>query len=392
MIIYNKTWLNNLELHHQLEEDEDAGCLTAAEVKTLKEKHPVGFYMPGIIIRIGLLILTVIIVSFSAGLVSLFLSEARIIDNFGWPLALGIAGYFVLESMVKTNKYYHSGVDEALLWITAGLITGGFIWMLFTINSQSSHTISISLFVLLFSTYLTLRFADLLISAIACMAALALVFFIWNNLGSFGWATMPFIMMIASAVIYFSALKISDMPKAVYYRACLSIVQIVSLVALYLSGNYYVVQNLSAEITGATPGTPVPFGFIFWAWTILLPFAYIAYGLKIKNVILLRTGLLLIAGAIITFRNYYHMLPIEMAFAVGGCALLGISYAIIKYLKTPKNGFTYAEINRKNLLDHLNVESMIIGESFADTPTAPTGAESPFGGGSSGGGGSSSAY
>jgi len=392
MIIFNKTWLNNLHLHSQFEEDEDTGCLSETEVKLLKQKYPVGFYMPGIVIRIGLFILTVIIVSFSIGLISLFLSEAHVVDNFGWPLVLGVAGYFVLESMVKQKHYYQSGVDEALLWITAGLLTGGFVWMLFTIDDNQSHTIAISAFIMMLSSYLTLRFADLLMSAIACLSSLALVFFIWNNFGTFGLATMPFIMMIASAAMYFASIKYSEKPKAVDYDKCLSVIQIVSLLTLYLSGNYYVVQELSAELTSAAPGTPVPFGFIFWGWTILLPFAYISFGLKTKNVILLRTGLMLIAGAILTFRNYYHITPLEVAFSVGGCVLLAISYAIIKYLKTPKQGFTYAEINRKSLIDQLNIESMIVGETFASSPDTPSGPESPFGGGSSGGGGSSSAY
>ncbi|MFD1257572.1 hypothetical protein ACFQ3S_12260 [Mucilaginibacter terrae] len=392
MIIYNKTWLNNLQLHNQFEKDEDTGCLTEAEVKLLKEKYPVGFYMPGIVIRIGLFILTVIIVTFSVGLVSLFLAEARVIDNFGWPLVLGVAGYFLLEYMVKQNRYYQSGVDEALLWITAGLLTGGFNWMLFTIDDKQSYHIPISAFVLVLSSYLTLRFADLLMSAIACLSSLALVFFIWNKFGSFGMATMPFIMMIASAAIYYAAIKLSEIPEAIHYDRCLSIAQILTLITLYLSGNYYVVQALSTELTGAPPGTPVPFGYIFWACTMLFPFAYLYIGLKNKNLILIRTGLLLIAGAIFTFRNYYHVLPLEVAFAIGGCALLAISYAIIKYLKTPKHGFTYTAINRKNLLDHLNVESLVIGETFANTSNTPAGPESPFGGGNSAGGGSSSAY
>lgn len=393
MIIYNETWLNNLRLHHQFEDDHDAGCITGQELKLLKEKYPVGFYMPGIIIRIGLFILTFIIVFFSAGLISLFLSEARIIDNFGWPLFLGIGGYFILETMVKQKYYYQSGVDEALLWISASLLTGGFVWMLdtFSHHNQISFTV-VSLFIFALSLYLTLRFADLMMSAIACLSCLAVVFYTWKGFGTLGMATLPFGMMLSSGILYYAMLHMGKNANAIYYNRCINVAQVVGLLILYSSGNYFIVNELSNQLTGAAPGTPLAFGFIFWLWTMLLPFVYIGFGIKNKDTILIRTGLLLIAGAIFTFRYYYHVLPTEGAFTIGGVVMLAVSYAVIKYLKIPKNGFTYAEPNRKNMMDQLNIESLIIGETFSQTPTGPTASASPFGGGSAGGGGSSSNY
>jgi len=107
---------------------------------------------------------------------------------------------------------------------------------------------------------------------------------------------------------------------------------------------------------------------------------------------MLRIGLFLVAGAVYTFRNYYHVMPIEVDLSIGGAILLMVSYAVIKYLKTPKKGFTTAPLKRSSILDHLNVESIIIGETFGSTGTAPTDPGSRFGGGSAGGGGSSAGY
>ena len=393
MIIYNKTWLNNLQLHQLFEEEHEAGCLTDNEFKALKEKYPVGFYMPGIIIRIGLFILTFIIVFFSAGLLSLFLANEHIIDGFGWPMFLGIVGYSILELMVKGKHYYQSGVDEALLWISAGLLTGGFTWMLyyFSGNNYISYS-ALSMFIFVLSTFLTLRFADLLMAVIACLSCQAIVFFNWIKLETFGMATLPFIMMLTSALMYFLVSRSSINLKNTYYTNCINIAKLVSLVTLYLSGNYFVVNELSNVLNKGALGGNLPFGLIFWVWTLLLPFAYICWGVKKKDKIWLRTGLFLIAMAVFTFRYYYHILPVETAFTLGGAALLLISYAIIKYLKTPRNGFTYAELKRKALFDQLNIESLVVGETFAQNPTPPSGPDSPFGGGSAGGGGSSSTY
>jgi len=393
MIKHSKVWLDNLLFHNHFKANNAAGCLTDEEYEKLKVKYPIGFYHPGIFVRIGLFILTCIIIAFSTGLLSLMLADARLIDNFGWPLVLGVGCYVILELMMKKKHYYQSGIDNALLWSSAISLTMAFAWMLDTLgNYKGDHYIGLSLFVLLLSIYLTLRFTDLLMSVVTCISYLASIFFLWNSIGAFGLTTMPFTMMLASGSLYFVSVKLYAQPKATYYQTCLAIAQIVSLMAIYLSGNYFVVQRLSAELNGAAPGTPITFGLIFWIWTIIIPLIYIIWGVKKKDKVLLRTGMLLVASAIFTFRNYYHVLPVEVALTLGGCILLALSYLLIKYLKTPKHGFTYAEPNGKSLMDRINIESLIIGETFSHTSNAPTQSNSTFGGGSSGGGGSSANY
>ena len=391
MIIHNKEWLNNLKLQEQFEDDHDAGCLTDSELKNLKAKYFSRLTSYGILMRVGLFVLTLIIVAFSTGMISLVLAESHLIENFVWPLILGIGNYLILEKWVKDNYHYGSGVDNALIITTAGFLIGGFGWMMDTIDNSQSHFISISLFTLAVSVYLTLRFADLLMSALSCLSLLAFVFFAWQYLGGFGMATLPFVLMLVSGGIYYFSKRLIKHPKAYYYDHCLHVLQILSLLTLYLSGNYYVVNELSNELHN-TPGAPLPFGFIFWIITILLPLGYIAWGIKTRNMIMLRVGLLLVAGAVYTFRTYYHLLPIEVALSIGGAVMLLISYAVIKYLKTPKQGFTTAPLKRSSVLDHLNIESIIIGETFSNTGTAPTNPGSRFGGGSAGGGGSSAGY
>jgi hypothetical protein len=391
MIIHNKTWLNNLKLQEQFEDDYGAGCLTDNELKTLKAKYFVGFESPGILLRAGLFVLTLVIVSFATGFLSLFLAEAHLIDSFVWPLILGVANYIILEKWVKDNYHYGSGVDNALIMTTAGFIIGGFGWMMDTIAPSQLHFIAISIFTLAVSVYLILRFANLLMSVLGSLSLLAFIFFAWQKLGSFGMATLPFVLMLVSGCMYYFSKRTIKHPEAYYYDHCLHVVQVVSLLTLYLSGNYYVVNELSNQLHN-TPGAPLPFGFIFWIITILLPLGYIAWGIKTKNIIMLRIGLLLVAGAVYTFRTYYHVLPIEVALSIGGAVMLLISYAVIKHLKTPKHGFTTAPLKRSSVLDHLNLESIIIGETFGNTGAAPTDAGSRFGGGSAGGGGSSSGY
>jgi uncharacterized membrane protein YgcG len=397
MIIYNKTWLDNLKIHHLAEDELNANCITTTELNAIKQKYPVGFYTPGIFIRIGLFILTFIIVGFATGLLSLMISQTRMIDSPGWPLFLGICVYVMLEIAIRQN-HYNTGVDNALLWLSAGLITGAFIWFISSLNNNytytDSHAFSISIFILLFSSFLTLRFTDMLMGAITCLSFLAAVYFGWQKIGTFGVATLPFMMMLASALIYFAARRFIDHTNTIYYTNCFIIIQLISLITLYMAGNYYIVSELSNELNNnvTVANSSIPFGWFFWGLTICLPFIYLAAGIWKKDIILIRVGLLLVAAAIATFRYYYHVLSAEAALTLGGCILLGAMYGVVKYLKTPKYGFTYADINKADLMNNLKIEALITAEIAGHTPTAPTEPTSRFGGGSFGGGGSSSNY
>jgi hypothetical protein len=71
MIIYNKEWLRNKRIIDLLRTDLKAGHITVDEFKVIEAAYPVGFYLPGIVVRVGLFILTLIIALFATGLLSL---------------------------------------------------------------------------------------------------------------------------------------------------------------------------------------------------------------------------------------------------------------------------------------------------------------------------------
>jgi hypothetical protein len=392
MIIYNKIWLVNLQLHNSAKMQQQAGNISIEELKKIVAAFPVGFYQPGIFARAGFFILTCIGISFSSALLTLIMMDAHIADRFGWPIFLGICCYIVLEIMVKSNHYFRSGIDEALLYSAGGLLAGGIIWMILDMHiSNNTSGILISISTCLLAIYLTLRFADTLTSAISGAAFLAFVFFTWQNLGSFGMATMPFVMMIASAALYFLIKRISKTPQAIYYEHCILISKIIGLLGLYAAGNYYVVQQLSNELNHipADVNKPIPFGFMFWIWTMLLPLVYVAIGIRNKKLMFIRLGLILVAASVATFRNYCHLLPPEVMLTIAGLLVLGLIYALIKYLKTPKHGFTYQDIDNSESAGNIQLESLVIGETMSRIPSAPEAPKDIFGGGSAGGGGTS---
>jgi len=389
MIAYNKTWLANRRLQDELKKDLEHGRITKAEFDSITEKYPVGFYSPNLLVRVGLFILTCVIILFADGLLSLMASGSGIIESFGWLIFLGLLSYLALELMVNNKFHYRSGVDDALLFISLCLLVGGFAIMVSDINIGVNY-LPLSLVVLLLTLFLSLRFADMLTAAVCCISFFAFIFYGCEKIGAVGLTVVPFIMMLASAGMYWLSNTNSSRPKFINYENCLIIVQIVCLLTLYAAGNYYIVQTLSDELNGQHK--PIAFSAFFWVWTIFLPFVYIWFGLKKKDVILLRTGLVLTAAAVATFRTYYHVLPTDVMLTLAGALLLGTAYTVMKYLKTPKHGITYADPDEANLMDNLKIESFIVAETFSHTPTPPAAEGVKFGGGDFGGGGSSGGF
>lgn len=387
MIAYNPTWLANLRLQNAVKNELQRGNIAGEEYKAIEEKYPAGFYTPNIFVRVGLFILTCIIVLFADGLLSL-MAASNIITTGGWFIFLGLLSYGGLELMISQNHHCRSGVDDALLYASASLFATGIAIFLYQ-NGNAMHYRALSAAAFILTAFLTVRFSDMLMAAACCLSLLAMIFFGWIKLPA-GLSTAPFIMMLASGAIYWTAKKYGGDALLINYHNCLAVIQVVSLAVLYAAGNYYVVQTLSGEMMGQTG--PVKFGVIFWIWTIALPFIYILSGIKQKDAILLRTGLLLIAISVLTFRNYYHILPADVMLTLAGALVLTIVYAISKYLKTPRHGFTNAEPDEINPMDSLKIESLIVAETFSHTGTAPVNDNSKFGGGDFGGGGSSSDF
>ena len=159
-------------------------------------------------------------------------------------------------------------------------------------------------------------------------------------------------------------------------------VQTISLIIFYAAGNYYVVDHLNQVLNGPTATMSLkPF---FWVWTMVIPPAYLAYGLTKKNVLMARIGLMLNFAALYTFRTYVHIMSLEMALTLAGAVLLAITYGVIQYLKTPKHGYTYADI--ENNTDNLNAEALFTAATLTVAHRAEP--DSKFGGGDFGGGGS----
>ncbi|MBC7423639.1 MAG: hypothetical protein H7334_09330 [Ferruginibacter sp.] len=383
MIAYNIEWLDNLLLHDELEAASVENDINDEEKRTALKAYPVGFYTPNFFIRIGLAILTIIIVAFSFGLVSLLVLSNANEKTFGTiSIFFGVFCYGILELMVQQKSHYHSGVDDALLCMAGICFIGG-------INLIGNISISTNcLLIFLFAFYLLCRFANALMAIVSVGAFLLLVFFTYIKFGYVAKATAPFLLLLLAAGIYFFAKYLSNKIACRLYKRAFVFVEITALLCGYAAINYFVVNQTANSMFGFTikARQPLAFAFLFWSLTILLPLVYIFRGVQKKDAVILRVGLILIAAIVFTIRNYYTFLPIEMMLFICGAIMLIVFFGLIRYLEPPKFGFTSAVLANTNNIGNINIEALIIAETFSGTQQ-PTSNDTNFGGGSFGGGG-----
>jgi len=391
MISYNKTWLANLRIREQLKNELKKGNITPQEFTTVTEKYKVGFYTPNLLGRIGLFILTIVIVGFTYALLSLMAGSSA--ESAGWFCFLSVLSYTALELIVRFKFHYRSGVDDALL-VISGIVFSATVFFLIYGDSGRDDKLFLSEIAFIVSLWLTLRFDDTLAAAFCAGSFFAMILFGWTKAGSMAMDTAPFVMMLGSIFVFWRLSHYKIKKAVVNYQNSLLIAQIVALLVFYAAGNYYVVRVLGDDLKGIDSSyqTAIPFGAFFWLWTMLIPFVFIALGLKQKSKLFLRTGVVLVAAAVITYKNYYHLLPVDVEFTIAGLAILALVYGVTRYLKTPKHGFTKDDIDEDIKADEIKVESLLVANSFADTPTAPADNGIKFGGGDFGGGGATGGF
>jgi hypothetical protein len=166
--------------------------------------------------------------------------------------------------------------------------------------------------------------------------------------------------------------------------------EVLSLITAYVSVNYFIVRQLSIAMFNLPQNTVIAGGWFFWVCTFALPVVYILRGLQIKDHLILRVGLLLVAATVFTYRYYYSIAPVEFVMTAGGIAMILLAYAAIRYLQTPRNGISDKSFDEISNDDGMQVESLVVAETFKEMPAPDQGFQ--FGGGSTGGGGATGQF
>lgn len=375
MKVYNETWLKNAAIQQQAENWNRQSWLTDETLAQIKKVFPDESYQPIIWIKCGLFIFTSIAFSFGSGFFALFGLNAPEI----YALVNAIAAVLGLEILIKDKKLRHSGADNALLYIALGAVFG-FLFMLF--ESLNNAIFWGMLPVLAIAVY---RYADRLV-ALALFANVLWLLSTYLFESTVGKMLASFVFMAFAAGVYALVRGKSERFRFLYWADCLWICEVSALVVLYLSGNYAVVRAGSEALLGSKG--EIQFAPLFWGFTFLIPVVYVYFGLRKKDRKLLIIGILAMVGAVITFRTYYAIVPVEIALSVGGALMILVAILLIRYLQTERHGLSDAP--DATMPKWIEAQSIVLSQITQQTlQQAP---DLKFGDGDFGGGGAGEKY
>ncbi|MBL0737458.1 hypothetical protein JI750_11200 [Flavobacterium sp. GN10] len=387
MIVYNKQLLDNEVLADEADALYKGGFISKEQKKFIEKELPVLKSQNNILVRIGFFLLGCLLFGSICGAISLFGLSGE--DTFFQICCyiFAIVGFGGTE-LLANQGYHNHGLDDAFI-LNALLCLGAAV----AITTEGYETV-IAFFVAVGSLFMFLRYLHVLSMLVFCLSATAFLFFGMFEFGDVGKAILPFVAMIFAGVFYFLIKKLMNRLNESYYYSGLLLANSFCLVLFYLSCNYLVVRELSAELLGTEvkPGTDIPFAYFFYAFTFVVPVLYLIQALKTKDRIMLWLSFLAIAFSIYTIRFYHSVLPIEVALTLGGVVLFGIAYFSIRKLKEKESGLTFKpdRINHSDSL--LNAEALVVASIFGMKPEVKTDSPMEFGGGGFSGGGSDGSF
>lgn len=352
----------------------------------IKEAYVSNLYHPNFLIRILLFMAGLLALSGASGLFFLFVASAGEGGISISAMIFGIGSFVFLKYVFIDNRHYKSGITEAVLYHSIGFTLGGFM----VLTDFNVHLSLIASLVVL--SFAAIRYLDLLCTLCAVMAFAGLVFFECYNLGGTFRQIIPFTLIAAFILVYFITRRLKVRKDLQVWRHNLLAVESASLLLIYLGGNYLVVRELSVLMMDMVieEGGDIPFAFIFYALTILIPAFYLFLGLRNKDIVLIRVSLIVVALSVLTFKYYYSFNHPEITLTVAGAILLAITMFLFNFLKTPRGGFT-----RENLLSEkwagANIQAFVVSQTLGGNQVKT---DNTFkgGGGQFGGGGASGSF
>lgn len=388
MIAYDKTLLDNILLIDEANSLKKSGFINLNQYKTITDELPILKSQKNILIRFGFFLLGCFLYSSICGAISLFSIGSNNLNYEILVLVYSLIGFAGTEFLVR-DKQYGFGLDDAfligaqiLLFVSVSIFTNG-------------NYLLISVTIAITATICYLRYLHLLTALFACLGITATVAYLMFEFGTIGKSILPFVMMAFSAMLYFLSKKAITNLKLPYYSKGIQLVNGFSLILFYLSGNYYVVRQLSSLLlNNSIPAEKeISLAFIFYAFTLIVPVIYIVYSLLKKDKIILWIGFLAFGFSIFTIRYYHHILPTEISLTFGGLILFAVTYFSIKKIKTNESGITFLPDRFTNSNSLLNVKAIIAVSQFGLKPEVkPEDSPMTFGGGGFSGGGSDGTF
>ncbi len=384
---YNHRHVYNLNVIKEVKRWAKHNFITTGQHTQINEEYKTPFYHPNLIIRILLFIATLLALSGVTGLFFLFFSGLGETGISVTSIIYGIASFVALEKMFIANNHFKSGVTEAMMYHACGFTIGG-VGGLVDFDSPQLMLLT-SLIVFSFAAF---RYLDLLTTVAAVLSFAGILFYNFYQAGGILKQIIPFVFIIAFGLLYWRIKKLKGNEKHKLWTNNLIVVEVISLLFVYAAGNYLVVRELSVNLMDLElqEGENIPFAFLFYLLTVIIPVGFLVAGIKNKDLVLLRVSLVALAFSVFTFKYYYSLGHTEITLTLAGAILIGVAIMLMRYLKVIRNGFTGENLLSERWAD-MNVEAFVISQTMGGN-VAQSGSDNLGGGGDSGGGGASTKF
>jgi uncharacterized membrane protein YgcG len=388
MIAYNPSWVTNLSVIKEAKRWLKQNIILQDQFDVIAAAHLSEFYHPNVFIRILLFLATLVALGGVTGLLGLMFADA--FNNAIEVLCLfyGIASWIFLEIVfIKNGKHYKSGVTEAMLYHSIGWTAGGIM----AFSDFNEKVVIITLLVVF--SFAALRYADLICATFAFGTFAYMIFNEFYSAGGIFTQIIPIIFLIVFTPLYFFIRGMRKNLRFDLWEDCLILIESLTLITIYAAGNYFVVRELTEQMMNiyVEPGSDIPFAWIFYALTVIIPVLYLYFGLMRKDVILLRVSLLALAFSVFTFKYYFSLGHPEITLTLAGAILLAIALYLFRFLRTPRHGYTRENLLKEKWAD-ANPEAILISQTMGGNQVAADTPADMGGGGRMGGGGSSDSF
>ncbi|HYC85622.1 MAG TPA: hypothetical protein VEB86_10385 [Chryseosolibacter sp.] len=385
---YNNSWLENLLVIKAAGAWKSGKLISNDQFLHIGDEHKVGFYHPNLMIRLLLFLASVIALTGLSGLLALVIGNMGDEEGIGVMMFFyGVAGLIFLDrQLIARSHHYKSGVTEGLLYHSA-------LFMILGVALFSdASTYTMTLVFLIVAGFSAARYLDLISSTVAFCSGCYLVFQICYDAGPLVQSIIPFVFIALFAPAYLGVRKLKKANGTEAWGDCLVLVEVCCIIVVYAAGNYLVVRELSTAMLGlyVEEGQDIPFAYVFYALTVVVPVLGLAAAVKMKDVVLLRVSLLLVAFSVFTFKYYFSLGHHEITFTAGGAILIGSALLIYRYLKKARHGYTAERVLEEKWAE-ANPEAFVISQTMGGNKLA---AKDGLGGGGGefGGGGSTGSY
>lgn len=401
MNAYNANTLRNRAMLTQTDRWHRVALLNDAQREAIRAAYPSDFRETNFITEVGLFVFTLIVGGGGFLLIGELFEPG---ERIGWFLLIyGISAIGTAEWLIHQHRYYRNGIDNALVIMGVLFVLYG-LFSEFWPNSTFWQRCVLAGVVLGIAV---VRYGDplLMIGLLAVLYGLVFERLLSTPAGQNAW---PFVGMGLSAGLYWLGRVLQAQPKPsathrpsvsgqsrdtlqIYYADVLTHLEWFTLIAFLVCGNYFVAQGAETFVLFDLPkvGDTNPLVHrLFWFTTFGIPLLYGFFGLRNQNRTLLILACFGMAGAVQTVHHYAALLPQSLHWAATGAVLVLVSGVLIRWLRTPKNGFTDAP-------DDARPDWMPVAETLTVNQIANAQAQPPdlrFGEGSTGGGGAEGRY